>query len=263
MVDAQAGAITLSVVSHGHGALLWRLLDDLQLHKSLRGVRVIVTLNVPEHFDVARWPGLNLLILRNEQPLGFGANHNAAFLHSTGRWFVVLNPDLRLPDNPFPALIAAAEAHTRPGVLAPRIMSLDGRDEDSVRLNLTPWSLLRRRFDTGAGRVPLSVANSTQGFFWLAGMFLMFSADAYRQIGGFDERFFLYCEDYDICARLHLTGKDISVVPAAKAFHAAQRDSHRSSRHFRWHLMSLIRVWISATFWRVTLDLQLNTRRRY
>jgi GT2 family glycosyltransferase len=258
MVDAQAGVLTLSVVSHGHGALLWRLLDDLQRHESLRGARVIVTLNVPEDFDSSRWPGLDLMILRNKQPCGFGANHNAAFLFATGRWFVVLNPDLGLPDDPFPALLAAAGAQARPGLVAPRIINPEGREEDSVRVNLTPLSLLIRRFDPAAGRVSVSVASRTKVFFWLAGMFLMFSADAYRQIGGFDERFFLYCEDYDICARLHLAGASISVVPAAKAIHDAQRDSHRSSQHMRWHLASLVRVWASSAFWRVTLGLTLS-----
>lgn len=262
MADAQAGTLTLSVVSHGHGALLWRLLDDLQRHASLRGARVIVTLNVPEDFDSARWPGLDLLVLRNAQPRGFGANHNAAFGQATGRWFGVLNPDLRLPDDPFPALLAAAGAQARPGVVAPRIVNPEGLDEDSVRANLTPWSLLRRRFDPEAGRVSVAAAGSAPVFFWLAGMFLLFSADAYRRIGGFDERFFLYCEDYDICARLRLAGADIALVPAARAVHAAQRDSHRSSRHLRWHLASLGRVWTSAAFWRVTLGGPLSAGRR-
>jgi N-acetylglucosaminyl-diphospho-decaprenol L-rhamnosyltransferase len=258
MVDAQAGTLTLSVVSHGHGVLLWRLLDDLQRHASLRGTRVIVTLNVPEDFDSARWPGLNLLVLRNEHPRGFGANHNAAFLQATGRWFGVLNPDLRVPVDPFPALLAAAGAKARPGVVAPHIVDTEGLDEDSVRANLTPWSLLLRRFDPGAGQVSVSADGGAPGFFWLAGMFLLFSVDAYRRIGGFDERFFLYCEDYDICARLHLDGADIAIVPAATAIHAAQRDSHRTSRHLRWHLVSLARVWTSAVFWRVTLGGPLN-----
>lgn len=258
MADARSGTLTLSVVSHGHGALLWRLLDDLQHHPSLRGARVIVTLNVPEDFNRARWPGLDLLVLRNEQPQGFGANHNAAFRQATGRWFGVLNPDLRLPDDPFPTLLAAAGAQARPGLVAPRIVDPEGRDEDSVRANLTPWSLLRRRFDPGAGRVSVAADGGAPVFFWLAGMFLLFSVDAYRRISGFDERFFLYCEDYDICARLRLAGADIAIVPGATVVHEAQRDSRRSSRHLRWHLASLARVWTSPVFWRVTLGVPFS-----
>ena len=84
-------------------------------------------------------------------------------------------------------------------------------------------------------------------------MCLVVNAQAWRAVQGFDERFFLYCEDYDLCARLYNAGYSLVVDDATCVVHDAQRDSHRSSRHLRWHLESLAKVWLSAAFWRVVL----------
>lgn len=94
--------LTLSVVSHGHGPLLARLLDDLAGVPGIAQAGVIVTLHLAtEAFDAGpwpglAWPGLAITVIRNAVPKGFGANHNAAFARCRTDWFVVLNPDLRL-----------------------------------------------------------------------------------------------------------------------------------------------------------------------
>jgi N-acetylglucosaminyl-diphospho-decaprenol L-rhamnosyltransferase len=247
--------LTLSIVSHGHGPLLTHLLNDLVRCEAHRHGPVIVTLNkADESFDASRWPALTIKVLRNEHPRGFGANHNAAFQHCNTRWFAVLNPDLRLPSDPFEPLLRKAADAPALGVIAPRIVDPRGRSEDSVRENLTPLSLLKRKFHAQAGRADARAEKSSPAFFWLAGMFMVFSAQAYREIKGFDERFFLYCEDYDVCARLQRAGYRLTVAPEVIAVHHAQRDSRRLlSRHLRLHLASLFRVWTSSAFWWVLL----------
>lgn len=244
--------ITLSIVSHGHGPLLSGLLSDLDRHDSLTPWRIILTLNLSnETFRAEDWPRLDITVVQNQTPKGFGANHNAAFEHCDTPWFAVLNPDLRLPENPFPRLLEVAERTLQLGAIAPCIVDSTGRAEDSVRENLTPWSLARRKLDSEAGRAE---AGSDDGrFFWIAGMFMMFPASAYRKVAGFNERFFLYCEDYDLCARLRRAGFRLAVATDVTSVHDAQRDSHRSRHHLRLHVTSLLKVWTSSAFWWVTL----------
>jgi N-acetylglucosaminyl-diphospho-decaprenol L-rhamnosyltransferase len=247
--------LTLSVVSHGHRAHLNDLLADLNRLAPVSGLKVVLTLNIPEPEPAAReYPRLRLAFIRNRIPKGFGANHNAAFASCcTTPWFAVLNPDLRLPSDPFAALLARLDRASRIGAVSPKVLNSIGVQEDHVRRNLSLLSLLRRRRGVSEpvdARIPASKPNE---FYWLAGMFLLFSSEAYRDVGGFDERFYLYCEDYDICARLYSAGYALHLVPEASVIHDAQRDSHRSMKHLRWHLSSLARVWSSRAFWNVTL----------
>ena len=239
--------ITVSIVSHGQGQLAARLLEDLS---RLNVAEVVVTFNLPEQEGfLSGIPGQAVTVIRNAVPKGFGANHNAAFAKCRTPWFAVLNPDVRLPLDPFTSLLSTASGLSSPGVVAPTIVDPSGRVEDSVRANPTPCSVAGRVFDRSIGRVD-ATTGAAQEFYWLAGMFLMFSSDAFRRIGGFDERFFLYYEDYDVCARLRRSGFEIAVDRRVQAVHDARRDSRRSGRHLRWHLASLLRVWMSGNFWR-------------
>ena len=245
--------ITLSIVSHRQAPLVATLLDDLAGIASPLVASIIVTRNVEE--PTLAWPAslaTRIVTIANASPRGFGANHSAAFARCTTPYFAVMNPDLRLPTDPFPALVAAFDSRRgsrtftrdstlRTGLVAPRIVSPSGAPEDAARVLITPLELLRRL--AGARTAPTNPD-------WLAGMFFLVASDAFRAVGGFDERYFMYCEDFDLCARLRLSGWSFRVVDEASVVHAAQRASHRSFLHLRWHLTSFAKMWASATFWR-------------
>jgi GT2 family glycosyltransferase len=76
---------------------------------------------------------------------------------------------------------------------------------------------------------------------WLAGMFMLFTKAGYQALGGFDENFFLYYEDVDICARIWKSGKKLRYCPDVSVIHDARRASHKNLRFFKWHFTSLIR----------------------
>ena len=249
--------LTLSIVSHGHGVLLRDLLADLNRISGRQALNVILTLNVPESQpEEGEYPGLKILVIKNKIPRGFGANHNTAFSQCTSRWFAVLNPDLRINADVFTPLISVIASDTASGVITPRIVNSEGAQEDHVRANLTPASLWRRHVGKRREQPPTTVAGTSRRpgpFFWVAGLFMLFRADAFRQVGGFDERFFLYCEDFDVCARLYNENYSIMIAPQVHAIHDAQRGSHRSARYLRWHLTSLLKVWLSSTYWRLLI----------
>ena len=115
--------ITLSVVSHGQNALVNQLLEDIQRHCADR-VSLVLTENIPDPAPLATsalpCPGERIA---NGRIKGFGANHNAAFAHCRTPYFCVVNPDIRLPSDPFaallPALADARDAMARQGNLHP------------------------------------------------------------------------------------------------------------------------------------------------
>ena len=76
---------------------------------------------------------------------------------------------------------------------------------------------------------------------WVAGMFMLFPADAYRLVNGFDERYFMYLEDVDICRRLNKNGLRVLYSDAVEIVHDGQFASRKNLRHFFWHVSSLLR----------------------
>lgn len=250
-------SFTISIVSHGHGVLVRNLLGELNAQPSLAGAVVVVTLNIPEpEFNAGDYPNLAITTVLNAVPKGFGANHNAAFTRCATRWYVVLNPDVQLVGAaPFDQLAIFAGGTERLAIAAPTIVSSAGRIEDAVRANLTPVSLVRRALGHSDAVEPREPSRRGRPFYWLTGACMLFDSAAFRALGGFDDTFFLYCEDYEICARFYLNGYALGVDRSVSLIHEPQRDSHRSFRHLRWHVFSLLRAWSSRSFWRVTLGL--------
>lgn len=230
--------LSLSIVSHQHGALVHELLRDIE--RSGEDVEVLLTINVPEPLPLEpRDLGFPIKVIVNAVPRGFAANHNAAFRQAGGAYFCVLNPDIRFDADPFPALRQALADETI-GVAAPVVLSPGGAIEDSARKYPTLWSVAQKAFarsptlDYAIGGEPFSPD-------WVAGMFMLFRRDVFARAGGFDERYFLYYEDVDLCRRLNALGYCVRLVPAARVVHDARRHSHRNLRHLMWHLASLLR----------------------
>jgi GT2 family glycosyltransferase len=232
--------ITVSIVSHGQLALVLPLLEQLDRFSRASTAKVVLTLNIPEPDLLAglEW-GFAIERIENASPKGFGANHNQAFERCDTPWFLVLNPDIRFDGDVLAPLLAQAAPDA--GLLTPRILEPGKRTPEQHRAIITPLEILTRR-RPGYARPAVPT--------WIPGLFMLFRSDAYRQIGGFDERFFMYGEDFDICARTRLAGWKLQVGEDLLARHEAQRASRSSKKHLYWHVTSLIKVWSSTVFWR-------------
>lgn len=252
--------ISISIVSHGQFYLVQYLLDDLEKYCK-DNIEVLLTINVPEklpeNFSNYSFP-IRLII--NTRPKGFGENHNNAFRQATQPYFCVLNPDIRLdknkPDeNIFLSLVKKLneldedkenkenvqknkEKHKikyKTGVIAPMIVDENGKLQDSARKFLTLTELVKRVF---CKIIPESNINYPD---WVAGMFMLFRKEVYAEIKGFDESYYLYCEDMDLCARLRRKNYEIYYDNTVKIIHSAQRQSHKKIRYLVWHIRSLLR----------------------
>ena len=234
--------ITVSIVSHGQLAIVRPLLDQLNAYSAATVEKVVLTLNIPE----SRLPtGLKwrfaLEVIENTGPKGFGANHNQAFRCCSTPWFLVLNPDIRLDQDILDSLLGKALPDS--GLLTPRILEPGKSHPEPHRAIITPLEILaRNRPGYDAPAAPA----------WVPGLFMLFRSEAYAEIAGFDaKRFFMYGEDFDICARLRLSGWKLQVANDLLARHDARRASHGSGKHLYWHITSLLRVWTSKPFWRL------------
>lgn len=231
--------ITVSVVSHGHGEMVHDLVRSLS--KLPEVSRIIVTHNIPEATTIQSVNKVE--IINNPVPKGFGVNHNAAFKLCQDEFFCVINPDISLPDNPFTTLLHILTIH-KAAVVAPAALALDGKIEDSARRFPTPLGLFIKLLGLDDGRYAYSLGDKEFPADWVGGMFMLFHSNDYKLIGGFNEKFFLYYEDVDICARLWKAGSEVLVCPQVQVIHNAQRASRRDLQHILWHLVSMMRYFI-------------------
>lgn len=232
-------ALVISVVSHGHGASVQRLLDQIAQYSVDVVARVVLTINAPQPDPTpppGGWPFI-FKVRRNARPGGFSANHNRALASGAERFVCILNPDVALCDaDPFAALVLAASL-SGVGCAYPAQVDEQGREQDSERALPTPTALVKRRL---LGRTESQVD-------WVNAACLVLRREVWNEIGGFDTRYFMYCEDVDLCLRLRLRGLSLARADS-RILHSGQRASRRQWRALGWHIQSLLRLWGSAAY---------------
>ena len=242
--------ISISIVSHLQAHLIEALLADLDRCCKTYPLEVVLTLNLPEMlpFNPSDF-SFPVLVHENTAPAGFAANHNRAFSLSTGQAFCVMNPDIRLDEEVFTVLYACLQKDAV-GVVAPVVLGANLTLEDSARRFPTPLKILCKALG-GCRSSDYVVKTDLIYPDWVAGMFMLFRREMYEKLGGFNERYFLYYEDVELCARLRLQGYKVAMCPAAKVIHHAQRSSHNNLKYLRWHLTSMLRFFLSLSFMRI------------
>lgn len=232
--------VCVSIVSHQHGSMVTGLVRQLEQYQSV--LRIIVTYNVKEDNPLPCFG--KVTVIHNTKIKGFGSNHNHAFSHCREEFFCVLNPDVTLLTDPFPILIAEVSKKSV-DIVAPSIFDITGQRCDSARAfpslsSLASRTILGRREPNIS---PGKIASRTYPY-WIGGMFMMFRADSFKKLAGFDELFFLYVEDVDICQRALLLDMSILKTDQCSVIHDARRASRKNIRHAFWHVQSLIRYFL-------------------
>ncbi len=173
---------------------------------------------------------------------GYGGAANVGVATAAEEWVLVVNPDITFEPGSIDELLTVAARWPRSGALGPRIHTDDGllypsaRELPSIGRGVghavfgwvwpaNPWTAAYRR-ERGTPR------EGTVG--WLSGACLLLRREAFDAVGGFDERYFMYFEDTDLCARMAEAGYDIVYAPSATVVHhgghATVRDSARMSK---------------------------------
>lgn len=236
--------VSFSIVSHGHQGYLVELLSDLRSLEKLN-FEVIVTANIPEDTSfITNFDELNIKLIQNVRPRGFGDNHNSAFAISNGELFVILNPDIRIQDKNVWKIFSRSDWNEI-GALAPMIVDADNSPDNNARRFPTFLGLFIR-FLLRSKKQDYSTQPNHEYFVdWVAGMFVAFPRESYISVSGFDPKFFMYMEDADICRRL--TKRELKIVlnTKASAIHLAQRDSRRQLKPLYWHVRSALKYFLT------------------
>lgn len=225
--------LSIIIVNYQSRVFLEKCLHDIAFWapESL-SFEVVLVNNDTEELTVRSELKIPPKIINSPTNCGFAAASNLGARSASGKYLLFLNPDLELPDNSLFFLPDQLEKQPSAGIIGPKII-------DKARHAPQPWTcgstttlgsvLLRNTIGKPWNR------QTEQRVDWLSGTALLISKELFQRLGGFDEGFFMYYEDQDLCLRAGKEGKKILFHPQATVIHhngQSWSDKTEQKRHY-------------------------------
>ena len=184
--------------------------------------------------------------------LGFGHGHNIAIskaMERGARYHVVINPDIYWKGKVIEDLAAYMDRHPDCGLVMPKILYPNGDVQYLCKLLPTPLNLFGRRFLPFKGfqeklderfELHRSGYDKEMQVPSLSGCFMFMRVAVLKKVGGFDERYFMYAEDLDLCRRIGEVSRTM-FYPAVSVYHEYGKGSYKNKKLLKYHICSVIK----------------------
>jgi N-acetylglucosaminyl-diphospho-decaprenol L-rhamnosyltransferase len=222
-------SLSIIFVNYNGSNLLFECLDSIKKLTISFAYEVIIVDNnsTDNSIQIIENNFPSAILICNQVNLGFGSANNLATRSSKGRYLLFINTDTVLIENTPKILLDYLKQNEDVGVVSPRITFRDGSYQLSCGKlpNLATELLdkIRYRLDQKwhhiFGQLYDKQHSTVQEMGWLTGACLMIRRDVFEQLGGFDESFFMYFEDKDICKRVHEAGWKVVYYPQTSLIH--------------------------------------------
>ncbi len=246
----------LVVVSHHHDKYVSNLIDVLDMGK-MKNVKLIVKDNTHSSFLESKCNLDNVVYITSKERMGFGENNNFAVKYISDNYHVteldyllIINPDILITFDTICTLKEYIETHQ----LDMFTIDLFKNNQLTERDNFVrTFPELKNFFDSYVRGINTTIVDRSElteptKVEWCAGSFIGIKLNLFIQLGGFDENYFMYCEDVDLCYRAANAGISLIYLPQFIAVHYAHHDNRKFlSKPFFWHLKSVIRFLIKKT----------------
>ncbi len=227
--------ITIIILNYKSRGLTKQCLKGIELLKTSLSIEKIVVDNdskdgTPEMIR-EEFPDVKLIV--SPVNCGFAAGNNLGIKQSTGKYIMILNPDVAIMNNSLELLFQYMERHPQTGLVGPRLINPDGTAQSSCRTFPTPRIVIYRR--TPLGKLPGPKKTLRKHLMldwdhgenrevdWMIGACFFIRRTAMEKVGLMDERFFLYLEDVDWCRRFWQAGFRVVYLAEAEMIHYHQR----------------------------------------
>ncbi len=256
---------TFTVVMVSHNDLNETCLKSVQqaIHATVLKVQTIIVDNASTKYHANEFVDQYLVndtitILRNGD-FGFGRSNNRGVQEAKGQYLVLLNPDTVISDeNFFDNLKIFLDENPQAGLVAPRIHSFDGELQETCR-RFPPWFLpFMQRTSFGETKAGQRCAEKflmrdydhkkARMVDWVQGSAMCISKPLFDELSGFDDRFWMYFEDIDLCRRVWETGHPVYYVPAIHIRHAYGKAS-ASRKNFIWNVLTNVMAHAHIVSW--------------
>jgi len=238
--------VDILIVSHNHGQFLHSCLSSIFSSIKLP-FEVLVIINNPkdqESQKIAKKFPVKILVNKKEK--GLSANLNYGIKMTKGDYILVLNPDTKLTKNALEDLVSFMEKQPKVAICGPKLVYSDGSLQFSARRFPNFKTFLIRRLP-----VRKFLVNSRLNLYhlgadlnhkkiqpvdWVLGACMLIRRKAIEEIGFFDENYYLYVEDIDLCFCAWKKGWQVWYVPKAKVIHHYQAESDKNFLSiYNWH----------------------------
>jgi GT2 family glycosyltransferase len=239
--------ITAILVNYNAGAELARALRSIADEMVGRSWEALVVDNASSDGSAASVSEFAPMVrlVQNTANVGFSRGVNQGLAASTAPLVLIMNPDCRLVAGAVATLRRVLDARPDCAIVGPRVLNPDGSVQGSARGDPDMLTGLFGRTALLGRLVPFlpvakrnvvteeAIRSGEESVIvdWLSGACMLARRTALEQVGGFDERYFLYWEDADLCRRLRARGHHARYVPAATAIHRVGQSS-RTARTF-------------------------------
>lgn len=194
-------------------------------------------------------------VIQNERNLGFATACNQGARAARSRYVLFLNSDVVVSERCLEELVAWAEQEPGAAAWQPKLLGPDGARWDSAGSYFTRTGFL---WHSGLGASGADLYPEPRDVFSVKGACMLVRRDDFAAVGGFDDAFFAYFEETDLCWRLQLAGRRVRYVPAAPAHHASGSTTTRlfdarqiDELSFRNRVVSIVKNAGTATLVRV------------
>jgi GT2 family glycosyltransferase len=187
--------------------------------------------------------------------VGYGRGHNLAIERVSSRYHLVLNPDVDIEPRALVEAVQFLDAHPEAGLLAPAIVDEAGRLQYLCRQFPALTDLFvrgflpraaRRLFESRLARYEMRAQINERDTIWdppiVSGCFMLFRTDVLKKLAGFDARYFLYFEDYDLSLRTHDLAR-VVYAPAVRVRHHGGGAARKGFAHIRMFAASAFRFY--------------------
>ncbi len=189
-------------------------------------------------FIKEKFPNVNLI--SNKQNIGFGKANNIGLAAAKGKYILLINPDTLIREDTLEKMISFFESSPDAGLAGCKILNPDGSLQLACRRSFPgPWTSFCKVTGLSSlfphsrlfARYNLTYLdeNRTYEVDAISGSFMMMKKEVYEKIGGFDEQFFMYGEDLDLCYRIQKAGWKVYYTPGTQIIHYKGESTRRSS----------------------------------
>lgn len=193
------------------------------------------------------FPQVNLIKMKEN--VGFGAGHNQVISKIESKYHIIINPDINFDSNILEGLSEYMDKNSDTVIVSPKILNQDGTEQYLPKLNPKIRYFLGGRFEKYGGifakwRAEYTRSNETftepTEIEFCTGCFMFTRTSILKQVGGFDERYFLHFEDADLARMMKQKGR-IVFHPDYKVYHLWKRDNVKSNKVFIIALQSMVK----------------------